>query len=316
MGWRELLQGPDERIVLPWLGGTSVRSATRAWTILEAGRPTERGWYSWKVLGRRVQLIGPVAPQPDALSTATQALGYLVGDWLVPDGATVYRQFGPGDLPGCGERVHLLEPGLERFTRIAAGRMYDDGPLLFWMQLMPYGPEDEVLQAFLDRRDSVAHIKGVPPALEAAFNLEVWHRQEAERRRAELERLRREEEARRQREARRQELVQQLGDGVGRREMAAVDFHAAAAAALTVGGAELLDERAGQRGERVVRYRVDGRRFECVCDERTLRIIDSGICLTDHDTDERGDTYFTLESLPAVVREAERTGKLVVYRHV
>jgi len=38
--------------------------------------------------------------------------------------------------------------------------------------------------------------------------------------------------------------------------------------------------------------------------------------LTDHDTDERGDTYFTLESLPAVVREAEQRGKLVVFRHV
>lgn len=316
MGWRDLLQGPDEHIVLPWLGGSTVRSATRTWTILEAGRPTERGWYRWKVLGRRVQLLGPVPPQPDALLTITQTLGYLVGDWLVADGATVYEQFTPRDLPRCGERVHLLESGLERFTRIAAGRAYENGPLLFWMQLMPYGPEDEVLHAFLDRCDSIAHIKGVPPALDAAFRLEVWRRQEAERRRAELERQQRAAEEQRVREAQRQELVRKLGDGAGRRAMAAVDFHAAAKAALAVGGAELLDERKGQRSERVVRYRVDGRRFECVCNERTLQIVDAGICLTDHDTAERGDTYFTLESLPAVVREAEQRGKLVVFRHV
>jgi hypothetical protein len=30
----------------------------------------------------------------------------------------------------------------------------------------------------------------------------------------------------------------------------------------------------------------------------------------------KGDTRFTLESLPTVVGEAIRTGKLVVYRHV
>jgi|MudIll2142460700_1097286.scaffolds.fasta_scaffold02686_6 hypothetical protein len=316
MGWRELLQEPDERIVLPWLGGGTVRSATRTWSILAASAPVDRGWYSWKVLGRRVQLIGPVTFQPDALQAATQLQGYLVGDWLVADGVTGFTNFTPEKLGQCGERVQLLDPGLERFTRIAAGRMYENGPLLFWLQLMPLGPEDEVLRAFLDHQDSVAHIKGVPPALDAAFRLEVWRRQEADRRRAELERQHREAEEQRARAARRQELVRKLGDGAGRREMAAVDFHAAATAALAVGGAELLDERKGQRGERVVRYRIDGRRFECVCNERTLRIVDAGICLTDHDTDERGDTYFTLESLPAVVREAEQRGKLVVFRHV
>jgi hypothetical protein len=46
----------------------------------------------------------------------------------------------------------------------------------------------------------------------------------------------------------------------------------------------------------------------------TLRIIDSGICLIDHATDERGDTYFTLESLPAVIAQAIREGHLVIFR--
>jgi hypothetical protein len=66
----------------------------------------------------------------------------------------------------------------------------------------------------------------------------------------------------------------------------------------------------------VVRFRLDHRAFECTCEERTLRIIDAGICLVDHATNEKGDTYFTLESLPGVIGEANREGKLVVFRHV
>jgi class 3 adenylate cyclase len=87
-------------------------------------------------------------------------------------------------------------------------------------------------------------------------------------------------------------------------------------AALAVGGAKLLDVRNSHvRGEHIVRYRLDRRRFECVCDER-LHIIDSGICLRDEHTGEQGDRRFTLESLPAVVRQAEREGRLVIFRHV
>ena len=66
---------------------------------------------------------------------------------------------------------------------------------------------------------------------------------------------------------------------------------------------------------------MNARRFECTCDERTLQIIDAGICLTAHYDDPdfeegtRGDTFFTLESLPAVIRQAEREHRLVVLRH-
>jgi len=138
---------------------------------------------------------------------------------------------------------------------------------------------------------------------------------EAMHRRAELERLRIEEEAKRATEERRQGLIKQLGDGAGRREMAKVDFETAARAALIVGGAELLDWRIGKRAEYVVKYRLDGQRFECVCD-MNLQIIDAGICLVDHRTGIKGDTMFTLESLPGVVRQAEREGVLVIFRRV
>ena len=99
--------------------------------------------------------------------------------------------------------------------------------------------------------------------------------------------------------------------------MAAVDFEEAARAALSVADAELLDHRdSARRGEKVITYRLDGRRYECVCDARTLNILDAGVCLNDYRTGQKGDTWFTLESLPGVIREADRTGVLHVFRRV
>ncbi|MFQ6011384.1 MAG: hypothetical protein ACE5KG_04350, partial [Nitrososphaerales archaeon] len=136
-----------------------------------------------------------------------------------------------------------------------------------------------------------------------------------------LERQRRIEEERRAQEERRREIVERLGDGAGRREMAHIDFQEAAQAALRIGGATYLDHRPGRtRNEMVVRFRFINRRFECTC-SRDLQIIDSGICLTaEYDSAEwdmgtRGDTWLTLESLPGVLSQAHREGRLVVFRH-
>jgi hypothetical protein len=83
-----------------------------------------------------------------------------------------------------------------------------------------------------------------------------------------------------------------------------------------MGGAEYLSHRRSyHKGEVVVRFRFDGRRYECTCTEE-MAIIDAGICLVDHATNERGDTRFTLESLPAVIRQATGRHRLVVFRHV
>jgi hypothetical protein len=64
-----------------------------------------------------------------------------------------------------------------------------------------------------------------------------------------------------------------------------------------------------------VTFRVDGQRFICSCDAETLQIVDSGICLNDYDTGEKGDTWLTLESLPSVIREAIETGVLHIFWH-
>jgi hypothetical protein len=310
MGWRDLLQTGNEEIVLPWLGGRSLHSASQRWSI-EGRLPKEYGWHTFKIVNRGAFAGELVGAQPDLLQHTVR--GYLVGDRLVADDASIDPD--PKRVAEFSERVFLLDEGMDRFARVRAGRINKEGPLVYQGLEMPLGKEDQVLEAFLDQRSSVALIKGVPPALDAAFRMESWQRAEAERRRAELELLRLQEEEKRQKEERRKELVRKLGDGEVRREMALHDFDAAARAALAVGGALFLDAKKLRHNEWAVRYRLDRQKFECVCDER-LRIIDAGFCLTDHNTDERGDTYFTLESLPGVALQAQRELKLVIFRHV
>ena len=311
MGWRDLLQASDEAIVSPWLGGRELRSGARTWTI-DGRTPREIGWYTFKLNGRKAKLDKAADPAGDLLTDEVR--GYLVGDNILPD--TVRVDPDPSRIVGFSEPVALIDPGLGRFVRVVAGRLYEGGPLIYKTQDFPMGPEDAVLQAYFDRAASVATIPNVLPALDAAFRMETWTRTETERRRAELERERAAEEARKQAEERRQQLAQQLGTGEGRRALAQIDFAQAARAALALGGAEYLDHKPGYRpGEMVVTFRLERRQFVCTCDRATLRIIDAGICLVDHRTGEKGDTRFTLESLPAVILGANRGRVLVVNRH-
>lgn len=313
MGWQDLLQKEDEILVSPWVGFPfkSLRTFDRSWNI-QGRLPREIGWFEFRLQGQNATVLKAVDPPLGALQR--QVRGYLVGDRLVPDGVRV-----PEDLAGLmavSEKVHLIERGLDRFVRVSAGRTFEDGPLIYEAQDFPLGPEDEVLTAFQDQKPTVDSVAGVAPALDTAFRFETWRRTEAERIRRE-EQERREREEREQAEAERREQVrQQMGTGEGRRLMAKHDFAAAAQAALRVGGAEYLDHRESfNRGEIVVQFRIDRRRFECVCN-LDLRIIDAGICLVDHRTGVKGDTRFTLESLPTVIQQATRDGVLVVFRHV
>lgn len=305
MSWRNLLQKPGETLVLPWIGGRFLRSSERVWNII--GRiPREPGWYEFSMYGRDARLLQPAAVNEQVLCKPVQ--GYLIGDRLVADGTNVNPD--PFMIAEQSEPVLLIEPGLDRFARIVAGRICDDGELVFIRQDFPLGPEEEVLAAFRRQAASVQDIRDVTPALDAAFRMETWQRDEAGKRRAELERQRVEEE-------RREQIAKAIGTGVGRRQLALVDFAAAARAALAAAGAVYIDHRpAPQRGEMVVVFRIDNRQFECVCDGQQLRIIDSGICLTGHGSGIRYDDRLTLESLPGVIRQAIREGKLVVFRHV
>jgi hypothetical protein len=313
VNWRDLLQKEDERVVAPYVGGHTLVIGARTWKLSKP-LPRDWGWYEFNIDGRRAVKTERVDPSPDQLKWTEN--GYLIGDRFVGDGVRVEPN--PADIVSKSERVFLLDPGLDRFARISVGRICESGPLIFSSLAFPLGPEADVLGAFLDQEPSLDNIQDISPALDAAFRMETWQRAEAERQRAEEAARRAEEERKRAEAERRAELREALGDGAKRREMAKVDFREAARAALAVSGAAYLDHRpSANRNEMVVRFRYINRRFECTCHNETLRIIDSGICLIDHANDDyKYDNYFTLESLPAVIKQADDLGKLVVFRHV
>jgi len=308
MTWQGLLQKANDHVVAPWLGGEVLRLGSRKFTI--AGKlPKDHGWYAWKVSGRRVTTSREAYPWDDArmgVKPISVRSGYLVGDLLIGELRPEHLQGGPGALQGF-PRVHLLPDGLDHFSRVSTGVAWHGGPLLFRQEEFPVGPVDEVRDCYLDGR-SIEGVRGVPPQLELAHRMLVWRREQEEKRREEVRKAR-------EREERLQRVKDRLGDGETRRAVAKLDFGEAAKAALAVGGAELIEVRPSTiKREWVVRYRLDGARYECVCDD-ALHIVDAGICLQDHDTGEKGDTYFTLESLPGVTRHAMREGA-AIWRHV
>jgi len=321
MSWRDLLQKQDETVVLPWIAGRELRSKDRVFNV-DGRLPREPGWNAFRIQGRTARLLAGDEARPFLENCESppgpldfHITGYLVGDRLVRDDVTVDPD--PSKISEHSEPVWFVEDGIDRFTRVRAGRVFKDGPLFYEGMEFPLGPEDEVQRAYQDRKASLSDIKAVVPALDAAFRMETWRRSEVERLRAEAEERRRKEEEELRKAEQRKELQEKLGDGAGRRAMAAVDFDAAAKAALAVGGAEFLDARPSRnRGEMIVTFRMLNRRFECTCDRNTLQLIDSGICLIDHATGEKGDKYFTLESFPTVIRQADRERRLVVFRHV
>lgn len=323
MGWADLLS-TTETVTVPWTGGRTLAHGGRRFK-LKGRLPREHGWHNFEIGGGKDATWKEEGQADWSYDQKRPSFrGYLVGNRVILDGAKVSAD--PTRIAEQTEEVFLIPQGLGRFIRVLVARDEADR-LIFVRQEFPLGPEPQVQAAFLDKQDSVTAIPNVTPALDLAFRFESWARAEAERLRAEAEARRAAEEAarlaeleRQERERileeRRKELLQLVGTADGRRELAQVDFRAAAEAALAVTNSELLDITNQQFNEAVVQFRYRGRRFECVVSKRDLGIIDSGICLTDHDTGVNYDRHFTLESLPTVIGEAIDTHKLVVYRRV
>lgn len=310
--WMNLLQSETTR-TLPWVGGEQVHAPDRIFR-LEGKRPREFGWYDFKVQGgRKIQLSS--RERRDAPPWSPSARGYVVGDRFISDAAHV----DPLNPSMTGQSAYLfgVPEGLGRFAR-AAVWVSSDKHTIFLSEEWPTGPEAEVEEVFQDRGTDLRAIKGVTPALELAFRWQSYQRLQAEEAAREAERRLREEEARlkaeeerKEREAKLQELLKTTGSAVGRRAVARQDFAAAARAALAVTGAELLDT--APRGRNMlVKYRLLNRRLECLCHAETLQIVDAGVCLDDH-AGTKSDTWYTLESLPAVIAEAIDRGILVVW---
>jgi hypothetical protein len=333
MSWQAFLQPEEGELrVLPWVEGSEVCDHERWWAI-DGRRPREVGWYQFRVNGRRVKLASkePVEPDQDLLEKGAQTLGYLIGDWLIPEGSLtdIFGEKGELDLLKVTTQaiqVFCVEGGLERLAKVRVSKMLN-GSAIYFRQEWPGDPEERAIQAYQDRKDSLAEVPGVTPPLNVAFRWLTENRRRQEAHEAQLEELRRQEEerlrreaeaeaARLQKEAEVDRVVREMiAIGNQRRALIARDFTAAARAALAISGAELLDARpSARKGEMVVQYRYKTRRLECVCERDTLRIVDAGVCLDDH-RGTKGDTFFTLESLPPVIQDAMNQHKLVVWRH-
>lgn len=313
MGWQELLS-ENSTVILPWLGGHRVSRQGQTWRI-QGPLPLEYGWYQFELSGgRRAKVLSVSEPDFNFEQGQKTIQGYLMGNRLIPDGVSVDPD--PNKLIDQTLSVFLVEPGLERFARAIVCRLDTETEqrYLYLRQVFPTGPETEVEIAYQDHKPSLDHIRGVTPALDFAFKWLCLQRMLAEVRERNEANRRAEEEHKRKQEALLQENLRKVY-GNERRALATVNFNEAARQALAISGAELLDARPSRMpGEMIVQYRLRHRRLECIVNSTTLRVIDSGICLTNNGI--KGDTFFTLESLPSVVIEAIDTQQLVVYRHV
>jgi hypothetical protein len=322
--YRKFLKSEAKRetFVLPWLGGPSVEAKDRRFRL--KARPPKLGWWRFAVSGRDAELEAPLEPAEPAHQGLPKLHGTLHRGWL----------FGAGPKP---EQLLLLpDDEAPLFQRVRA-RRWHSGDALF-EELDFDGEGEEAVRQALDDGATLATAKNVTPALRVAFAWELVRKLGA----AEPEPIfirptelvtsalaiaeGGDAVARRVVDeivhARRGGRVAVAGGGrVYVREVIAAarranrDAHwenveERAEEALASAGARLLGVR--RLGDRIeVRFRYQGDSFTCMADPFTLQILDAGICLVDHATNERGDEQLTLDSLPSVVREAMELGVLV-----
>lgn len=274
MDYKQFLQKPDEVLRLPYFDGKSVCDDKLTYRLRETLQP---GWYQFRKSGRYLTVEGPIASEVDAWKLP-RVVGYVMNGRLIGN-----------DFQG---RLYGLpaDEDLSKFTPVCARKWFDDH-ILFEGQEFETEVETAVRNAF-EEEQSIDRIKGVTPALAHTFLLESTQRalaREAERRAR--------EEAEREKQA--IELARWQETLEGRISLA-----------LSHTGAELVNWRRSGPRNAVVRYRLGGRRFECIIDTESLQIVDAGICLSGSDEE------LNLSSLPSAVREAIESGQLHVFRNV
>jgi hypothetical protein len=274
MDYTQFLQKPDEVLRLPYFGGQSVCDQERSYRLVQTPQP---GWYQFRQSGRYLAVEKPIASELNVWKLP-RVLGYVFNGRLVGNElqARLYGLSADEELP--------------KFTPVSA-RKWFDGHLLYESQEFETEVEPKVREAFEEER-SIDGVKGVTPALAHAFLLESTQRE-----------LAREAERRAREASQRQEQAA----GLARWQET---LEGRISLALSHTGAELVNWRRDGRRQAVVRYRLGGRRFECVIDTVSLQILDAGICLSG------ADEALNLSSLPSAVREAIESGQLHVFRDV
>jgi hypothetical protein len=317
--YRKFLAKVETR-VLPYFGGTRVDDRARRLRL--TGALEAPGWYEFLVKGRDATVKGP-ADAPDPMMDLPLSRGHVVGEWLVGENASCEpMMLMPEDEPD------LLAP--------ARARRWPSGDLIFEAIDFEGDAEGAARDALADAR-SLEGIKGVSSALRAAFAYatlkkvsrdiaipfgarEVRKDVRAVSERgpaAAVEALRRLDEERRLWRALHPEEPAPTAHHPPPRkyhgpEPTLANAEERAEAALEAAGARMMSVRRMHGNQIEVTYRFMEERFITICDALTLNVWDSGICLG-HGA-ARGDRELTLESLPAVIREAIESERLVITR--
>ena len=317
--------GKTDTLVAPWLGGPAIDAPGRRLKLSQP--PPKQGWFRFELKGRIASAQEPA--EPADLSALPKVRGFLWKERLVGDAARA-------------EPIHLLpEEEPPRFSPVTA-RRWHGGALLFDSLDFESEAEGAVREA-LATGAPLNTIKSVPAPLRAAYAFAlaeqtarrlavpvaaseirrhvgriadggaaqaeavirdlIAEREQTEREMAELRaritaaQLRAEvQNAKEQREVARAEAKETAEDRAWQ--------------ALEKAGAQFESSRHVRHRELEVVFAFMGERFISLVDEFTLQVLDSGICLGHPPADE----MLTLDSLPAVIKEAIETDRLVILR--
>ena len=313
MDYRQFLQKPEER-VLPYFGGTRVEDKDRHFRVVGEWRP---GWWRFAIKKREARPAAPAEPQP--IDHLPAVRGHYAGGWLFSSGQKMHRiALPPSDEP-------------EPFAP-CIGRRWYGGEILMDSVEFEDDAEIAVRDAF-ENQQSISQTKGVSPGLRAAFGYAVATSAAAElgirlsareisgrvlviadggpaiaaELLAEIEAQR---EA--QRIATEARLRERALQDAARHAVVATNNRANPARradqALEAAGARMLRSRP-RSGLLEVVFNFMGERFISLVDPGTLRVVDSGICLSG------ADRQLNLKSLPSAIKEAIDTGALHITRH-
>lgn len=326
MDYRKFLS-KTESVVLPYLGGPRVDAETRRLRVVSENE-IEPGWWRFEVTGREAKPIEPTsAPE---LSHLPKVHGHFAAGWLFENGKSAGHVELLGDEPAV-------------FTPLLA-RRWPSGDWIYEGIEFESEAEEEVRRALEDER-GLGEIKGVAASLRAAFGYALMsaiaRRQETRvsplemradvlaiaegGRAAAAERLRSILETRRLERVRQEAHVaaMRLPHAAAtitplpapnlrnrrRPEPTVDDAHERAVLALDAAGAALLGSRMVRGYGLEVTFRFMGERFITIVDPLSFNVIDAGICLSG------ADRQLSLDSLPAVIREAIDTDVLHITRH-
>ena len=317
--------GKTDTLVAPWLGGPSVDAPGRRLKLSQA--PAQPGWYRFELKGRIATAMEPADP-PD-LTTLPRVRGFLWRERLVEDGART-------------ELLHLMPPEEPpRFSPVVA-RRWHGGALLFDSLEFESEAEGAVREAVATGAP-LHTIKSVPGPLRAAYAFAlaeqtarrlgvpvaasevrgqvgriadggnaaaeqvirdlIAEREQTEREMRELRARITAAQLRAEVEAVREQRIEER-----RRRPATAEDHVWAA--LEKAGATFESSRHAGANQLEVVFGFMGERFISLVDEHTLQVLDSGICLGH----PPADRMITLDSLPAVIKEAIDTDRLVILR--